>query len=296
MALKVTTRIKELLKQRDARILSGTQYVQELLAEVQKEILAELVSMPSESYSAYYLRQTLASIERYLGSFESAATRELSSGISATWDMGGELLPATMFAAGESAVHLAPPYLVGNVVDTLKEFTFGRISAVSRDLYNRIKAELTMGILGQKTPAQVAAEIAGSLPGSSIFKTIAERAEVITGLEMGRAYSIATETSMQSASGALPELSKMWLHAGHPRMPRQTHLLMHGQIRKMNAAFYQAKEGGAVMYPRDPQAPIQEVIRCGCTHVPYMAGWGDQTAFAASWDQTQYQVNHRKAA
>lgn len=296
MPLTVTTRIKELLKQRDARIISGSQYVQELLAQVQREILAELVAMPSDSYSAFHLRQTMASIERYLSSFESGADRELSSGLTANWDMGTDLLSSTMHSAGGGSVYLGTPHLTGNVLDTLKEFTFGRVRSVSNDLFTRIKGELTLGILGQKTPAQIAAEIAGSLPGPSIFKTVAERAEVITGLEMGRAFSVANQASMESATDVLPALKKMWLHAGHPRAPRQTHLLMHGQTREMDAVFYQAKDGGAVRYPRDPQAPIQEVIRCGCDHIPYMDKWGDAATFAASWDQTQYQVNFKKAA
>ena len=119
---------------------------------------------------------------------------------------------------------------------------------------------------------------------------------MITGLEMGRAFSIATQTSLEAAAETLPDLQRMWLHAGHPRMPRQVHLLMHGQTRGMKNPFYQSTDGGAVMYPRDPQAPIKEVIRCGCDHIPYMERWGSAKDFAASWDQTQYQVNLKKAA
>jgi hypothetical protein len=296
MASRVTSKIKELLRQRDAKILSGTEYVQRLLDEVKKETIANLAATPADSYSAFSMRQSLASIERYLSSFESAASRELSSGISTTWDMGSDLLPATLQVSGQSGVYLGMNQLSANTIETLKEFTFGRVTNLSNDLFGRIKAELTMGILGQKTPQQVAGEIAGTLNGPSIFKTIAERAEVITGLEMGRAYSIATQMSMESAAETLPELQKLWLHAGHPRMPRQVHLLMHGQIRKMQAPFYQTPAGEPVLYPRDPQAPIKEVIRCGCTHVPFMASWGSAKSFAASWDQKQYQVNFKKAA
>ena len=296
MALEVTTKIKELLSARDAKILSGVQYVQGVLDELQKEILAELVSMPADSYSAFYLRQSLASIERHLASFESAAQRELSDGISATWGMGSDLLPAAAQIAGETGLYFGTAHLSGNVVETLKEFTFGRISNLSREAFTRIKGELTMGILGQKTPAQVAAEIAGNLSGPSIFKTIGERAEVITGLEMGRAFSIATERSIAAAESDLPGLQRLWLHAGHPKTPRVPHLMMHGQHRKVGTPFYRTSAGEPVMYPRDPQAPIKEVIRCGCTHVPYMERWGSAEDFAASWDQKQYQVNMKKAA
>ncbi len=296
MAIKVTTKIKEILKKRDARILSGTEYVQGLLAEVKKEILAELAATPSDSYSAFYLRQSLASIEKHLSAFESAADRELGAGISATWQEGEEMLPAVAQVAGESGIRSGFGQLSGNVLDTLKEFAFSRVTKLSNFAFTEIKGQLTLGILGQKTPQQVAAEIAGSLAGPSIFKTIGERAEVITGLEMGRSFSIANQKSMEQAADTLPDMQRMWLHAGHPRMPRQVHLLMHGQVRGIGNPFYQAADGTPVMYPRDPGAPIQEVIRCGCTHVPYMASWGDAKTFAASWDQAQYQASYKKAA
>jgi hypothetical protein len=305
MARTVTNKIKELLKARDAKILSGTEYVQGLLADVRKEILAELASTPVDSYSAFYMRQSLASIEQHLSAFESAADRELGAVISSTWAMGAELLPAVAQAAGGVSIDLGVSHLSANTIETLKEFTFGRIKSVSGDLFTKIKGELTMGILGQKTPQEIAGILAGSIAdlpipknkwGHPLFKSAAERAEVITGLETGRAFSIATQKSLEQASDTLPGLKKMWLHAGHPRTPRQTHLLMHGQVRGPGKAFYDTVGGGQVMYPRDPNAPIGEVIRCGCTHIPFMEEWGSADNWAESFMTAQDKANRREAA
>jgi len=133
----------------------------------------------------------------------------------------------------------------------------------------------------------VAGSIAGNLNGPSIFKSVAERAETITGLEMGKVFSTATQKSMEQAEDVLPGLESMWLHAGHPRMPRRTHLMMHGQKRKIGNPFYRTPQGQPVMYPRDPKAPVSEIIRCGCIHIPWHPDWGSSDTFVGSFDQTQ---------
>ena len=283
MAVTVTSTIKSILAAQKRGEALGIERVLALLSEVQKQIIAELAVSQAGSYSAYHLKSTLNSIEHYLSDWQSAATREIGSGLDASWASGAGMLAEATAAAG---VSLTTPWLSSSLLDSLKEFTFGRISAIGSDAYNKIKGELTMGILGQKTPQEVAAQIAGSLGGPSIFKSIAERSEVITGTEMGRAFSMATQKSMQSAAGTLPGMQKMWLHAGHPRMPRMLHLALHGETRGIDKPFY-AVDGEKVMYPRDPNAPIKEIIRCGCTHVPYMTAFGDQKAFAQDFDTRQ---------
>jgi hypothetical protein len=164
------------------------------------------------------------------------------------------------------------------------------------------KEDLQAAILGQKTPQEVAGILAGSIEnlpipknkwGHPLFRSAAERAEVITGLETGRAFSIATQKSLESAGDAVPGLKKMWLHAGHPRTPRQSHLYMHGQTRDSDKAFYDTKDG-QVMYPRDPNAPISEVIRCGCTHIPYAPEWGAADKWAESFMTAQDKANKRE--
>jgi hypothetical protein len=288
MAVKVTTEIKRILATQKRDETLGVERVLALLQEVQKEIVAELATSQVGSYSAFHLRGTLGSIEKHLADWQSAADRELGSGLADSWEAGKSLLPS---AATAAEIHMVTPWISGHTLDALKEFTFGRIASVGGDAYNKIKGEVTMGILGQKTPQEVAANIAGNLQSPSIFKSIAERAEVITGTEMGRAFSMATQLSIEAAHETLPDLQYMWLHAGHPRMPRMLHLALHGQVRQVGKPFYQTPEGAKVMYPRDPKAPIKEVIRCGCIHVPYMDAWGDAKEFANDFDAQQQQAN-----
>lgn len=293
MAVTVSSKIKGILSAQKTNQALGVDAVQSLLEEVRKQIVGELATSPS-GYSALHMRQLLSGIEKYLGDFESAADRELATRISSSFDTGAELLPAALKTADQSGVYFGMGHLSSHLVTSLQDFTFGRISAVTNDAYAKIKGEVILGILGQKSPQEVAAVIAGNLEGPSIFKSIAERAEVITQTEMGRAFSMATQSSIETASNSVEGLKKMWLHAGHPRAPRQLHLALHGSTREINNPFYQSDDGTPVMYPRDPGAPIKEVIRCGCTHIPYMENWGSAKDFAADFDATAHRVDKPK--
>jgi hypothetical protein len=296
MPISVTDKIKQILAARDKGIVSAQGAILDLLAELRRQILVEVIDAPGESFTAYRLKQSLSGIEKHLADFDSAAKTTIGNGLTHNWEAGADLLPETAAAAGlqTNFYHLST-----HTLDALKEFTFGKISGVSGDLYNKLRGELTLGVLGQKTPAQVAATIAGNIKGSPLpndkwgnpaFKSVAERAEVITGTEMGRAFSLATQKSGEAAKESLPQLKKVWLHAGHPKVGRIIHVYLHGQEREMDKPFYQAPNGYGVQFPRDPNAPISEVIRCGCTHVFHLPEFGDLKAFVADFDSKQHKL------
>jgi hypothetical protein len=302
--VKVTSKIKAILADRDKEILSGQEAVAKILEETRRQILLELATLPGDGWSAHFLQQSLSAINARLNTWETATGRELGGRLSSTWESGAELLPTAMDAAG---IRVSSFGISSTILDSLKEFAFGRISAVKGDLFNKIRGELTLGVIGQKTPQEVTRALMGDLAdkpipigkwGKPVFKSVEERAQVITGTEMGRAFSLATQKSMDDAVDSVPELKKMWLHAGHPGVPRAIHLALHGQVRDMDRPFYSA-DGIRIMYPRDPNAPIKEVIRCGCTHIPYHPAFGDAVAFATDFDNRQLKMwkgEGRKAA
>lgn len=303
MAITVTTKIKQILSARDQGIVSGQDSILNLLDELRTQILLELIGAPGDSFTAYRLKQSLSAIENHLSDFEIGFKKTLGSGLDSSWEAGAALLSDSAAAAG---VDVGFYHLSTHTLDALKEFSFGRISSVTGDLYNKLRGELTLGVLGQKTPAEVASIISEQLSGSPLpknwlgrpfFKSTAERAEVITGTEMGRAFSLATQKSMEKAQTSLPQMQKIWLHAGHPKAARVKHLMMHGQNRQIDKAFYTTSSGYGMQYPRDPNAPIKDVIRCGCTHVAWLPEFGALDKFVADFDTKQDQLwNHKKAA
>ena len=270
----VTAEIQRLLKAKEQKILDGTVAIKGLLTEVQKQIVAELAAVSGDSYAAYHLKQNLASIERYLQGFESSAQTELGKLIDEAWELGGDLPFQAAVAGGLSTTAFG--HIPGTLLESFKDFSAHKISGVSSAAFDRIRGELSLGILGQKTPHQVTQAIAGTLQSPGVFKSIGERAEIITQVEMGRAYSQASQLGMEQAASSVPALKKQWWHAGHPKMPRQNHLKLHGQIQPVGQKFLLGSL--AIMFPRDPKAPASEVIRCGCDMVPWHDAWGRDNA------------------
>ena len=267
----VTEEITRLLQAKDRKILDGSQAVRGLLTEVKRQIVDELQAVRGESYAAYHLKQNLTSIERYLQAFESSASAELDKLLDAAWDAGTDLVPTAARAGGLSVAfgHIPGPLLVA-----LKDFGFHKIRGLSSAAFDRIRGELSLGILGQKTPWEVTQAIAGTLDSPGVFKSIEARAETITKVEMGRAYSQATQIGMEQATRSVPELKKQWWHAGHPKQPRQNHLKLHGQIQPVDRPFLLGSL--SMRFPRDPRAPAAEVIGCGCEVVPWHPNWSNE--------------------
>lgn len=263
----VNSTIKRILKEKDAGIKSGTQSMLGLLKELQTQALGELGKAALGSWDAYHIKQVINSIESQISNFEAKAKAEAQGLLKEAWANGISLVDAPLAIAGI----YTDWHLPTSVLDTLSDFAFHRIANLSDDAWLKIKGELNLGILGGKTAQEVASAIGKNLTSKSIFSSIAARAEVITKTEMGRVFSEATQLRMDQAAGYVDGLEKQWRHAGHPKKARPMHLAAHGQHVPVNEPF---NIGGVqMMFPRAPGAPLDEVINCGCDHVPYHEKW-----------------------
>lgn len=291
MATPVTDILAEILILQGRRTIDGAEAVRRILAEVRKQVIAEIAASPEGAFTAWRQQQLLREIDRHLATGETALQAEIAQGITMAGEAGRTLLPA-MAQAG-SNITMTATGLSASLLDQIKQFAWGRVSAITNDAQARIRAELALGILGQKTPQEVAGAVAGTLERPGVFKGIAERAEVIVKTEMGRTFSMAHQASMESAVDTLPDLLKMWLHTGHPRSPRIYHLRLNGDVMAVDKPFLVGNI--AMMYPRDPKAPAREIIGCGCMHVAYMKEWGTRQEFLKSWETAQRKANRPKA-
>ena len=302
MAVKVTDILTEILSAQGRRTIDAQEALQSMLEEVRRQVLQELVSVPAadNAFPAWRLRQTLDSVNQHLATFENEARKELAVAITESWQAGTGMLEKMVTATGSGNFGLSRNLLdqMGPWLQNMKEYSWGKIEGLAADAGAKIKAELSLGVLGQKTPYEVAQKIAGNLPKElpkwknserTIFSTIEERAQVITQTEMGRAFSMAHQGSLAAAADTLPGLQKMWLHAGHPRVARIYHLRANGSIKPVAENWLIGNI--SMMYPRDPKAPASEVIRCGCMHVGYMPEWGSKDEFVKSWEKAQIAAN-----
>lgn len=287
MAQTVTDILAEILTDQARRTIDGQDAARRILLAVRREILADIAAFPAESYSTFRQQQLLASIDRQLADAEAQLRADISRGISGSWEAGRDLLPA--MARSGSSVTLSIIGIAPHLVDQIKEFAWGRITAVRNDAVAKIRAEITLGLLGQKTPQEIAGAVAGTLERPGVFGGVAERAEVIVKTEMGRAFTMAHQASMESAVDTLPSLKKMWLHAGHPKQPRPFHLRLSGDVKEVDQPFLVGNI--AMRYPRDPKAPASEIINCGCMHVAWMPEWGSKSDYLKSWNRAQKAAN-----
>lgn len=283
----VTGILEKTLSDQGSRIIDSQQASTRILEALRTKITVDLATAPADSFASYRQQQMLTEFDRLLGNARREVSSEVVSGISESWEMGVELLPK--MAGVGSNITLQTFGISRHVVDQVKDFASGKLDYWGKELQNKIRSEIIMGTLGQKTPQDIAARIAGSLTSPGPFENIAERARVITGVEMGRTFSMAHQAGMEDSLETLPKMQKMWLHAGHPKMPRPYHLNLNGDVKPVDEPFLVGNI--SMMYPRDPKAPVSEIVRCGCMHVAYMAAWGSKKAFLDSWTKAQVAAN-----
>lgn len=258
------------MKEKNKGIIAGEKAMVGIYQELRKQTIAELKGVEADSYSAYHLKQNRAMLEKAIADTESRAKREANGNLDKMWAEGDTLVKEAMYV-GEVNLSGQAYFLSNQLLDTLKDFTATRLESLSEAAWNKMNAELSMGVLGQKTPYEVAKAIGGTLKDPGIYRNVFTRAATITEVEMGRVFSTATAESIKKAAQIVPGMMKEWLHAGHPRAPRPSHLRLHGQRVKDNEPFI---TGSLVIdYPRDPKAPIEEVIHCGCEVIPWHPNW-----------------------
>ena len=264
----VNSEIKRILREKDAGIKTGVASMQALLKELQKQVLSEIGSASLTAWDTFHLQQQLDAIKRHMNNFQVEAVKEAGDLLDASWAGGIELVDSPLRVAGEmwSGFGMSTTSL-----DVIKDFTFHKISVLDDAAWDKVRSELTLGIMGGKTPQEVATAIGKNLKDPGIFRSVNMRAEAITRTEMGRTFSMASQERMEQAAESVEGLEKMWLHRGHPKVPRPTHVGSEGQHVAVNKPFLIG--GVPLMHPRDPGAGIEENINCGCDSIPFKEEW-----------------------
>jgi hypothetical protein len=267
--VKVSAAIKKVLKEKDKGIASGTGSMLAILKDLHKQVMAEMGKAALGSWDAYHLHQVLDAIEYQMANFTLKSKAELAGLLKEAWGYGKDLVDAPLAA---TEIHMGAHHLSTSVLDTMTDYANDYLQNLFHDAWYKVKGEITLGVVGGKTP-QAVADAIGTTIETGRFKSIRGRAETITSNEMGTVFSKATQLRMEQATGQVPGLEKQWLHAGHPRKPRLPHLIADQVHVPVNQPFIIG--GVKMMFPRDPAAPLIETINCGCDHVPFHASWGE---------------------
>ena len=205
--------------------------VLEILEHARLEVAARIAETEWQAYHIPQLKSavktTIEGFERRYGVRQSEALRD------------AHLAAADVVDAPLNYVGLRVPVvqIPATHLDVLQGYSADLIEGLTKDLLKKVNGEITLGIIGQRTPHQVMEALGLSLDDKGVFKSIAARAEAITRTEMGRVYAASREARHQQVV-ALGEMTwrKRWISSGKAR-PRPNHAALNGVEVPVDADF-----------------------------------------------------------
>lgn len=246
------------------QLLRGTAgEITSLLKGSLEEIKTLLASQPSD-YQRWQLPQLKRSIESTMAEFERGGSRALSDGARQAFAAGQQLVDDPIEAGGVRIAAVLPELDTRQLM-AMRTFMVDRIGGISSTTARRIAGELGLVTIGAQSPGEAIGNIADLVEGGR------SRAIGIVRTEVGRVFSVAANERMEQATEELLGLKKQWRRSGkiHSRLHHDS---IDGQIRDVDQPFTLGN-GVQIMFPRDPAAPVGEVIHCGCESLPYMESW-----------------------
>lgn len=258
-------KVKNLIAQAGQLEDAGVKRVITLLSDARKTVAA---TVASTEWKEYYLPQMKAAIERALGEFGRKYGVDMREMQRTFWDQGIEM---TDLPLREIGIWQAIPQIDTAALSILQGYSSDLVTGLTQSAIKKINTELTLGLMGQKSPYDVMGAVGRNLKDPSVFKSIAARAETIVRTEAGRVLEASGQARKEAAAKVVPGLQKQWYYGHAPRMPRLDHMAANGQVRDVDQPFDVG--GEKLMYPKDPAGSAKNTIRCGCTSIPYHPRW-----------------------
>jgi SPP1 gp7 family putative phage head morphogenesis protein len=135
-----------------------------------------------------------------------------------------------------------------------------RISGASKEVFDRIKAELQEGIDAGESMAKLTDRVKGAF--NDVSRSQAQR---IASTETSAAYGTARQSAMRQAGIQKRE----WLTSGNDNV-REAHKIAEGQQVGIDEPF--SVGGEHLLYPGDPSGSPDNVINCHCVAVAVRTG------------------------
>lgn len=275
-------RAQELARlRRNGQIDAGVERMLTLLEQAQREIQHEVLE---SEWDRFYLPHLAAAVDRHLEHWRDLALQHLTGEQAALWALGAEDTVRTLAAMG-AAVRM--PELPTSLLRALQEQAGQRVGHLTRSAKERLDKTIALSLLTGQSREEAIRAIGkvlatGTTTGKpqGLFGSLGARAAFIYQHEVGQAFALAQDLRRQDVlQYALPGLQKVWRHAGHPKIPRPSHIAMHAQVREQDEPFMNPRTGAELMYPRDPEADIKETAGCTCDVVLWRPEYGDLLEF-----------------
>lgn len=153
-----------------------------------------------------------------------------------------------------------------------------RVLKINETTKKNVQDVVKMGLDADETPEQIAARV------DEVFafakETRAQRisitevvAAAASGKLLGAARAVTSVLAATGTDGGSDDIShtieKMWMTLGDDHV-RPTHTALDGKVRDLDQAF--VVEDVSLMYPGDPNAPVDETVGCRCALVIVLDG------------------------
>ncbi|MDT7040865.1 phage minor head protein [Candidatus Nitronereus thalassa] len=271
---------EQIRQQRKQVVEDGQLRVRRLLQRTHREIIGTLAV--TDWQKAFLPRMQLA-IEDALARIEGQVSSDLTELQQANWLLGDTMTTGTVQAM---RIGVALPDLPTSLLQALQQRAGETVKGLLRIGKVKIDRAVTGALLGGQTREEAIKAIGQALEFSErgvkpqgIFPSVDRRARFIFQHEAGQAFSTAQALRRDAVVSYAPDLQKVWVHDGHPLVPRGDHVAMHGTRIKNDEAFVNPFTGHALRFPRDGQAPIEETANCTCDVMLYRPAYGDVESF-----------------
>ena len=252
-------------KLRNRQVDAGVARILKLLAAARREVLAEVAST---DWARHAIPGQLAAIDRQLDHFRQLALADLTADMASLWTLGAEQMTEAAAAVG---VEVAFQEIPTSLLQALHTKMGQRVTNLFGFAKAQLDEKLSLALLtGQSREDAIAAigkvlEFGSTGKPEGLFGSISARARFIYQQEVGTAYSVAADLRQQQTAKYAQGLQRVWAHDGHPKVPRQGHVAMHGQVRDHDEPFTDPDTGDELMFPRDPAADIAATANCTCS-------------------------------
>jgi len=255
--------IDKLLKAADKANDAAARRVIKQLAEARKEVAA---AVASTEWKLYHLPQLKAATSRALTEFGRQFGVEVKNIQQEGWEYGMDIVDKPLRTVG---IIQAIPEIDIQALTALQEFGLDKVEGLAMDAVKKINNEISLGLMGEKSPYEVMKAVGRNLKDKSVFTSLTKRAETIVKNEAGRALEKASQLRKEAAAKVVPGLQKQWYYGHSPKMPRLDHLVAAERYGPggdpgpipVDEAFMVA--GEALMFPRDPAGSAANTINCG---------------------------------
>lgn len=254
-----------------------------LLRRAQGDIALTLASAPSD-YQQWRLNALNLEVDRLLGIFGDQAGDVLSNAAGEAWAGGLAAIDKPFSAAG---IEMVLPVIDSTQLQAMRTFMVDRIKDVGVQAAQKIKSEIGLALIGIQDIAQTIQKV-GSIMGESSVS----RVTTIVGDNLSRAWATASFDRAMQSDAAGVEMEKIWRRSGkiHSRL---AHDLNDGVRKPINEPF--VINGHKIMYPKDPKAPIEESINCGCVCLYRPVGMSATLADKRPFTAQELALNPNKA-